>query len=164
METKGIQIRPANAADAPLLLRFIRELAEYEKLSDAVVATEDQIRGTLFGAKPAAEAVIATLDGEPAGFALYFFTYSTFLAKPGLYLEDLFVRESFRRRGVGKALFAHLAQLAARRDCGRFEWSALDWNEPAIRFYKSMGAQGMTEWTTFRLTGKALLDAAGSAS
>lgn len=164
METKGIQIRSATAEDAGLLLRFIRELAEYEKLLDAVIATEEQIRRTLFGKCPAAEAVIATLDGEPAGFALYFFSYSTFLAKPGLYLEDLFVREELRRRGVGKALFLYLARLAVSRGCGRFEWSALDWNEPAIRFYKSMGAQGMSEWTTFRLAGKALLDAAGGAS
>lgn len=143
-------------ADAPLLLRLIRELAEYEKLAHEVVATEDDLVRTLFGDKPAAEAIVAFWQSEPAGFALYFQNYSTFLAKPGFYLEDLFVRPQFRRKGIGKSLFTHLAQLAAERGCGRFEWSALDWNEPAIRFYEAMGATAMREWTTFRLAGPAL--------
>jgi GNAT superfamily N-acetyltransferase len=154
-----IDIRSATAADAALILDFIRELAAYEKLSDAVVATETDVRETLFGARPAAEAIIATLDGAPAGFAIFFANYSTFLARPGIYLEDLFVKPALRRRGVGRALFTHVARLAVARRCGRFEWSVLDWNEPAIAFYKSLGAVPMSEWTIFRLTGAALLNA-----
>lgn len=154
------EIRPARAQDSPLLLRLIRELAEYEKLLDAVTTTEEDLRRTLFGEKPAAEALLAFWEGKPAGFALFFQNYSTFLGKPGLYLEDLFVRPESRRKGIGKALFLRLAKLAVERGCGRFEWSALDWNEPAIRFYEAMGAKAMTDWTTFRLTGKALLDVA----
>ncbi len=157
-----ISIRPANADDATLLLTFVRELAAYEKLSDDVVATEDRIRETLFGAGPAALALLAEVDGAPAGFAIYFHTYSTFLARPGLYLEDLFVRPAFRRGGVGRALLAHLARVAVESGCGRFEWAVLDWNQPAIDFYQSLGARPMNEWTVFRLTGAALHNLAGT--
>jgi GNAT superfamily N-acetyltransferase len=155
-----MDIRPATAADAALILELIRELAVYEKLANEVVATEESVRETLFGPRPAAEALIASVDGAPAGFAIFFSNYSTFLARPGIYLEDLFVKPAFRRRGVGRALFVHLARLAVERRCGRFEWSVLDWNAPAIAFYKSLGAVPMSEWTVFRLTGAALIDAA----
>jgi GNAT superfamily N-acetyltransferase len=151
-----IDIRPAGPHDVPLLLELIRALAEYEKLSDQVTATEEALRETLFGARPAAEALVAMLDGAPAGFALFFPNYSTFLARPGIYLEDLFVKPALRRRGVGRALFTRLAQLAVERRCGRFEWSVLDWNEPAIAFYRSLGAVPLSDWTVFRLTGDAL--------
>ena len=151
-----IDIRPARPEDAPVVLQFIRELAAYEKLSDQVTANEAAVRETLFGARPAAESLIAQLDGAPAGFAIFFSNYSTFLAKPGLYLEDLFVKPELRRRGVGRALFSHLARLAVERQCGRFEWSVLDWNEPAIAFYRSLGAVPLSDWTVFRLTGEAL--------
>jgi GNAT superfamily N-acetyltransferase len=150
----GIRIRPAAEADVPLILRFIRELAEYERLLHEVVATEDRLRDTLFGPRPGAEVVIAEdEDGEPLGFALFFHNYSTFLAQPGIYLEDLYVRPEARGRGAGRALLAHLARLARERGCGRLEWWVLDWNEPAIRFYRSLGARPMDEWTVFRLAG-----------
>jgi GNAT superfamily N-acetyltransferase len=149
----GLRIRPAAQADVPLVLRFIRELAEYERLLHEVVATEERLRDTLFGARPAAEVVIAEEDGEALGFALFFQNYSTFLAQPGLYLEDLYVRPEARGRGAGRALLAHLARLAKERGCGRLEWWVLDWNESAIRFYRSLGAQPMSDWTVFRLTG-----------
>ncbi|HEY0037281.1 MAG TPA: GNAT family N-acetyltransferase [Longimicrobium sp.] len=149
----SIRIRPAKEADVPLILRFIRELADYERLLHEVVATEERLRRTLFGARPGAEVVIAEADGEPVGFALFFHNYSTFLAQPGLYLEDLYVRPEARGRGIGRALLAHLARLARERDCGRLEWWVLDWNEAAIRFYHSLGARPMDEWTVFRLTG-----------
>ena len=150
----GVRIRPAVKADVPLILRFIRELAEYERLLHEVVATEEKLRDTLFGARPAAEVVIAEdADGEPLGFALFFHNYSTFLAQPGIYLEDLYVRPEARGRGAGRALLAHLARLAKERGCGRLEWWVLDWNESAIRFYRSLGAQPMSDWTVFRLTG-----------
>ncbi|HYR06186.1 MAG TPA: GNAT family N-acetyltransferase [Longimicrobium sp.] len=148
-----LRIRPATEADVPLILRFIRELAEYERLLHEVVATEERLRDTLFGARPAAEVVIAEEDGEALGFALFFHNYSTFLAQPGLYLEDLYVRPEARGRGAGRALLAHLARLARERGCGRLEWWVLDWNESAIRFYRSLGAQPMDDWTVFRLTG-----------
>jgi GNAT superfamily N-acetyltransferase len=146
-------IRPAREADVPLILRFIRELAEYERLLHEAVATEDRLRETLFGARPAAEVVIAEADGEPLGFALFFHNYSTFLAQPGIYLEDLYVRPEARGRGVGRALLAHLARLARERGCGRLEWWVLDWNESALRFYRALGARPMDEWTVQRLTG-----------
>lgn len=149
-------IRTASIADVPLILEFIRGLADYEKLSHEVVATEAALRATLFGSPPAAHVVIAEVDGRPAGFALYFFNYSTFLAKPGLYLEDLFVKPEFRGAGTGKALLLHLAKIANARGCGRMEWSVLDWNEPAIKFYDALGARRMTEWQICRLTGPAL--------
>jgi GNAT superfamily N-acetyltransferase len=151
-----IDVRLARPSDAALVLQLIRELAEYEKLSDQVTATEAQVRETLFGARPAAESLIAELDGAPAGFAIFFHNYSTFLARPGIYLEDLFVKPAFRRQGVGRALFTHVARLAVERRCGRFEWSVLDWNAPAIAFYKSLGAVPLEDWTVFRLTGEAL--------
>jgi GNAT superfamily N-acetyltransferase len=146
-------IRPAAASDVPLILRFIRDLAEYERLAHEVVATEDSLRETLFGARPYAEVVIAEDGGEPAGFALFFHNYSTFLAKPGIYLEDLYVRPEMRGRGTGRALLAHLARLAVERGCGRLEWWVLDWNEDAIRFYRSLGARPMEDWTVFRVAG-----------
>jgi GNAT superfamily N-acetyltransferase len=149
-------IRTATAGDVPLILGFIRDLAVYEKLQHEVIATEETLRGTLFGNPPAAQVVIAEEDGRPAGFALYFFNYSTFLAKPGLYLEDLFVKPEFRERGIGKALLLHLAKIANARGCGRMEWSVLDWNQPAIEFYEKIGARRMKEWQICRLTGAAL--------
>jgi GNAT superfamily N-acetyltransferase len=148
-----LRIRPAVEADVPLVLRFIRELAEYERLLHEVVATEEGLRDTLFGARPAAEVVIAEEAGEPVGFALFFPNYSTFLAQPGIYLEDLYVRPEARGRGAGRALLAHLARLAKERGCGRLEWWVLDWNEPAIRFYRSLGARPMDDWTVYRLAG-----------
>ena len=151
-----LRIRSAVEADVPLVLRFIRELAEYERLLHEVVATEERLRDTLFGARPAAEVVIAEEDGEPVGFALFFHNYSTFLAQPGLYLEDLYVRPEARGRGAGRALLAHLARLARERGCGRLEWWVLDWNDSAIRFYRSLGARPMDDWTVFRLAGDEL--------
>ena len=151
-----ITIRVALASDTPLILTFIRELAEYEKLGHEVVATEDAVRETLFGAQPRAEVLIAEANGEPAGFALYLHNYSTFLARPGVFLEDLYVRPAFRRLGIGRTLLARLAAIALERGCGRFEWNVLDWNENAIGFYMSLGARPMSEWTTFRLTGEPL--------
>lgn len=151
-----ISIDPAGEADVPLILSMIRELAEYERLAHACVATEEALRAHLFGPRPAAEVVIARIGEEPVGFALFFPTFSTFLAKPGIYLEDVYVRPPFRRQGVGRALLRHLAKLAVERDCGRVEWAALDWNEPAIRFYRKIGAITLDEWTTFRLAGAAL--------
>ncbi len=151
-----IGIRVATQADVPLLLSLIKELAEYERLSHEVVATEEALRDTLFGERRFAEAVLGYLGDEPAGFALFFHNYSTFLGKPGIYLEDLYVKHEYRRAGVGRALFLSLAQLARERGCGRLEWSVLDWNEPAIGFYRSIGAVPMDEWTVYRLTGRAL--------
>jgi GNAT superfamily N-acetyltransferase len=151
-------IRPATAADVPLILAFVRALADYEKLSAEVEATEETLHATLFPphGRPAAECVLAYEDNTPAGFAVYFSNYSTFLAKPGLYLEDLFVKPEFRGRGLGKALLLYLARLAATRGYGRMEWTVLDWNEPAIAFYESIGARRMREWQICRLTGDAL--------
>jgi GNAT superfamily N-acetyltransferase len=152
----GITIRSASADDVPLIFTFIRELAEYEKLSHAVVATEDQIRESLFGSRPYAECVFGCVGGEPVGFALFFHNYSTFLGQPGLYLEDLYVQPAARGKGVGKKLLAHLAQLAVDRNCGRLEWAVLNWNQPAIDFYQGIGARPNSEWTTYRLAGEAL--------
>jgi GNAT superfamily N-acetyltransferase len=149
-------IRPAIPADVPTILGFIRSLADYEHLLDSVVADETKLHATLFGARPFAEVLIAEWNSQPAGFALLFHNYSTFLAKPGIYLEDLFVDPQFRSKGLGKALLTHLAALALERGCGRLEWSVLDWNEPAIGFYKSLGARPMDEWTIFRVTGEDL--------
>ncbi len=152
--TEGVRIRPATDGDVPLILRFIRELADYERLLHEVVATEDRLRESLFGPRPGAEVVIADDgDGEPLGFALFFPNYSTVLAQPGIYLEDLYVRPQARGRGVGRALLSHLARLARERGCGRLEWWVLDWNESAIRFYRSLGARPMDDWTVFRLAG-----------
>ena len=158
----SLRIERATERDVPLILRLIKELAEYERMADEVVATEDRVRETLFGAHPSAEVVVGYAGDEPAGFALFFHNYSTFLARPGLYLEDLFVVPKFRGRGYGKALLVHLARLAVERGCGRFEWSVLDWNEPAIGFYKKLGAEPMDTWTIFRITGDALRELAAS--
>jgi len=152
----SLSIREATAGDVPLILNFIRQLAEYEKLSHEVEATEAALRETLFGARPFAEVLIASWADAPVGFALFFHNYSTFLAKPGIYLEDLFVNPSARGKGIGKALLTRLAELAIERGCGRVEWSVLDWNAPSIEFYRRMGAQAKDEWTVFRLTGEAL--------
>lgn len=151
-----IVIRPAVIADAGLILAFIRELADYEQLSHEVIADEAGLAAQLFGEHPRAEVLIAEVDGTPAGFALFFHNFSTFVGKPGLYLEDLFVRPAFRRLGLGKRLMLQLARIAVERDCGHFEWSVLDWNQPAIDFYRSLGAVGMDEWTTQRVSGDAL--------
>jgi GNAT superfamily N-acetyltransferase len=145
-------IRAAEPRDAAEMLRLIRALAEYEKLADMAVGTEARLRESLFGARPAAEAMIAERGGRAVGFALYFTTFSTFLCRPGLYLEDLFVEPEHRGAGIGKALLARLAALAVERDCGRLEWRVLDWNEPSIRFYESLGAKLMPEWELVRLT------------
>ncbi len=149
-------IRVAGVEDAPLILSLIKELAEYERLSHEVIATEEQLGRTLFGERRGAEVLIAEWEGEPEGFALFFHNYSTFLARQGIYLEDLYVRERARGRGIGGALLRRLAQIATERGCGRLEWSVLDWNEPAIDFYKNLGATPMDGWTIFRATGKTL--------
>ena len=152
----NLSIRPAKSVDAALILAFIRDLAEYEKLARDVTATEADVRAKLFGESPRVFCHIAEVDGEAAGFAVWFFNFSTFLGKHGLYLEDLFVRPRFRGMGVGKALLAHLARHAVAEGCGRLEWWVLDWNAPAIEFYKSLGAVPMSDWTVFRLTGDTL--------
>jgi GNAT superfamily N-acetyltransferase len=151
-----IEIRPASEADTPLIHTFIRELADFERLLEEAPVTEELLRRNLFGPDPHAEVLIANWNGEPAGFALFFYNFSTFLGKPGIYLEDLFVRERLRGKGIGKALMEHLARLAVARGCGRLEWAALNWNEQAIGFYKKLGAVPMNEWTVFRLTGREL--------
>jgi GNAT superfamily N-acetyltransferase len=151
-----LHIRPAAAADLPLILDFIRRLAEYERLAHEVVATEEELGRWLFGERAYAEVAIAEWEGRPAGFALFFHNFSTFLGRPGLYLEDLFVDPALRGRGIGRALLRHLAALAVERGCGRLEWWVLDWNEDAIRFYRSLGAVAMDEWTVFRVSGDAL--------
>lgn len=156
MMIPGLEIRPATVEDVPLILAFIRRLAEYERLAHEVVATEEGLREALFGARPFAEVAIARDENEPVGFALFFHNFSTFVGKPGIYLEDLFVDERHRGQGIGKALLVHLAKLAVERGCGRLEWAVLDWNEPAIKFYKSLGAVPMDEWTVFRVTGNEL--------
>src|SRR5471032_1843586 len=155
-EKPALRIERATERDVPLILRLIKGLSEYEKLAHEVTATEAGLRETLFGARPAAEVIIAYAGDTPAGFALFFPNYSTFLAKPGLYLEDLFVVPEWRGHGFGRGLLSHLAKLAVERGCGRFEWSVLDWNEPAIGFYKSLGAKLMDGWSIFRVTGDAL--------
>src|SRR5258708_4764216 len=150
-------IRSATEADIPEILECIRALSIYEKLEHEVEATEERLRATLFSSKPSAECLLAlSAEGKPAGFALFFTNYSTFLAKPGLYLEDLFVKPEYRGAGFGKALLLHLAKLANARGCGGVEWSVLDWNEPAKGFYRSLGAKQMDDWRIFRLTGEAL--------
>ncbi|MFN0119886.1 MAG: N-acetyltransferase family protein [Blastocatellia bacterium] len=155
------EIRGATIEDTPLILAFIRKLAEYENLAHEVAATEEGLRQRLFGPRPYAEVVLALENQRPVGFALFFHNFSTFLGKPGIYLEDLFVDVEHRGRGYGKALLVYLAQLAKERDCGRLEWSVLDWNEPSIRFYESLGAAPMNEWTIYRVTGAALDNLAG---
>jgi GNAT superfamily N-acetyltransferase len=152
----AVRIRPAIIHDVPAIANFIRKLAEYEKLSHAVNVTEDLLREHLFGRKPAAEVLIAELDGHEVGFALFFQNYSTFVGRPGIWLEDLFVLPEFRGKGAGKALLTAVARLAAQRNCGRLEWAVLDWNSPAIEFYKSVGARPLDDWTIFRMTGEKL--------
>jgi GNAT superfamily N-acetyltransferase len=155
-QSSGLDISPATTADVPLILSLINDLAEYEKLRHESVATETSIHEALFGPKPHAEAVIARFDGEPAGFALFFHNFSTFLGKPGLYLEDLFVRPAYRGRAIGKSLLSHLASLAVQRNCGRFQWQVLDWNRPSRDFYESLGAQADPAWVNYRMSGDAL--------
>ncbi|HVY81839.1 MAG TPA: GNAT family N-acetyltransferase [Steroidobacteraceae bacterium] len=154
--TETITIRPAEEHEVPIVLGFVRELAEYERLANEVVATEDDMREALFGTRPYAEVVFACVDGEPVGFALFCYNFSTFLAKPGIHLEDLFVRPAYRGRGIGQRLLTWLARETIKRGCGRLEWAVLDWNEPSIRFYESLGARALKEWFTYRLAGEAL--------
>lgn len=163
-QPSGLEISPASPADVPLILSLINELAEYEKLRHESVATHASIHEALFGRKPHAEAVLARFDGEPAGFALFFHNFSTFLGKPGLYLEDLFVRPAFRGRAIGRRLLSHLASLAVQRGCGRFQWQVLDWNRPSRDFYESLGAQADPTWVNYRMTGEALRRLAEGAS
>ena len=148
--------RPATEADVPTLLGFIRELAAYEKLAHEVMATDEKLRATLFGPRQFAEALIACADGEPVGFALFFHNYSTFLARPGLYLEDLYVRPAYRGRSFGRLLLTTIARIAVERGCGRYEWTVLDWNKPSIAFYESLGAEMKEDWRIMRVTGAAL--------
>lgn len=155
-----LKLRFAKEGDVLTILGFIRELAEYENLTHQVVATEEILRHSLFR-RNVAEVVIAEQDEKPAGFALFFYNFSTFLGKPGIYLEDLYVKPEMRGKGIGKNLLTFLAKLAVDRDCGRLEWSCLDWNEPSIRFYKQMGAVPMEEWTVYRVSDQALVELAG---
>ena len=156
MPAEPLKIRPATEADVPLLLKFILSIAEYEKLLDEVVATEETLRESLFGECPAAEALIGEWEGEPAVFAGYFQNFSTFTGRAGLYLEDLFVKSEYRQRGIGKLMLKHLAKIAVERGCPRFEWIALDWNEPAIKFYEGLGAKQLTDKRCFRMSGEPL--------
>ena len=158
-----IIIRPASRADVPVILQFIRELARYERLEHEVCASAAELAEALFGERRYAEVVFACSSGLPVGFALFFHNFSTFRGRPGIYLEDLYVRPEARGRGIGKRLLAHLAHLAVQRRCARLEWAVLDWNEPSIGFYRSLGAVALDEWTVFRLTGDALALLAGSA-
>ena len=151
-----IALRFATGDDVGLIFDFIRQLADFEKMADEVVTDEDQLRQSLFGERRVAEVVIAAFENEPAGFALFFHNFSTFLGRPGIYLEDLFVIPALRGHGIGKVLLSHLTRIAVERGCGRFEWSVLDWNTDAIRFYERLGAKPMDEWTVFRVSGEAL--------
>ena len=163
MNTPKISIRAACEADVEQILAFIRELAEYERLSHEVTATAQNIRTALFGPRPHAEAVIGCLDGEACGFALFFHNFSTFVGKPGLYLEDLYVRPAARGQGLGTRMLASLARLALERGCGRFEWAVLDWNEPALKVYRALGARAADDWTLHRVSGEALVQLAAKA-
>jgi GNAT superfamily N-acetyltransferase len=154
--SEALRIVPAHENDVPVILSFIRKLAEYEKLSHLVVATEENVREHVFGGNPVAEVLLAYLDQEPVGFALYFRNFSTFLGHPGIYLEDLFVEPEHRGKGIGKALLKQLARIAVERGYGRLEWAVLDWNTPSIEFYRSLGAAPLDAWTGYRLTGEAL--------
>jgi GNAT superfamily N-acetyltransferase len=160
MTAAAISIRPVHAEEVDLVMQFIRELAEYERLSHEVTASSTDLRAALFGPRPYAEALFGCLDGEPCGFALYFHNFSTFLGKPGLYLEDLYVRPAARGRGLGTRMLVWLAQLALERGCGRFEWAVLDWNEPALKVYRGLGARAAPDWTIHRVTGEALVELA----
>jgi len=148
-----LRIEPATERDVPVILLLIKALAAYERMTGDVMADEALVHASLFGPAPSAEVVIARVGAEPVGFAVWFHNYSTFLGRRGLYLEDLFVMPEWRGRGIGRALLVHLAQVAVERNCGRLEWSVLNWNEPAIRFYRSLGAKPMDDWTVYRLTG-----------
>lgn len=162
MKKNNVTIRPATLKDIPLILRFIRDLATYEKLEHEVVATEDLLARTLFGPKAYAEVLIGYAEEQPVAFALFFHNFSTFLGKPGIYLEDLFVVPEARGQGIGKKMLSHLAKLALERDCGRLEWWVLDCNEPAIHFYRSIGAEPMEEWTVQRVSGETLIKLANA--
>ena len=162
--TPTLQIRPATVGDVPRILGFIKELAVYEKAEHEVVATEAHIRQSLFGEGAVVRALVCRVADVDAGFAVYFFNYSTWQGRKGLYLEDLYVSPPYRHAGAGKAMLRHLARIAVENDCGRFEWSVLDWNEPAIGFYRSIGALAMDEWVRYRLTGQALADFAAGGS
>jgi GNAT superfamily N-acetyltransferase len=152
----ALSIRPAEPADVPVVAGLIRQLARFEKLEHEVVLTEELLKAGLFGARPYAEAVLAEEDGQAIGFALFYHNFSTFLARPGMYLEDLFLLPDHRGRGVGRAVLAHLARIAVERGCGRLEWAVLNWNQEAVRFYERLGARPNSEWTVYRLTGEAL--------
>lgn len=156
-----IDIREATAADVAVILELIRGLADYEKLSDHVTATADKLRDTLFGERRGADVLLASVEAECVGFALFFPNYSTFLAKPGIFLEDLYVKPEWRGKGIGTALLRRVAATAVERGCGRFEWEVLDWNTPSIGFYRSLGAVPMDDWTKYRVTGEALLKLSG---
>jgi len=156
IDITNFEIRSATKADVRVILSFIKKLADYERLSQEVVATEETLCETLFGPRRTAEVAIGYFEQKPVGFVLFFHNYSTFLGRSGIYIEDLFVDEAFRRRGFGAALLRHVAGLAGERACGRLEWSVLDWNQPAINFYRKLGAEPMSEWTVFRVTGEAL--------
>lgn len=156
LEASKLMIRPATKSDVPIILAFIKMLADYERLSHEVLATEESLRETLFGRRRTAEVAIGYFKREAVGFVLFFHNYSTFLGRPGIYIEDLFIHESYRRRGFGQALLRYVARIAAERGCGRLEWSVLDWNQPAVEFYRKLGAIPMNEWTVFRITGSDL--------
>jgi GNAT superfamily N-acetyltransferase len=162
VSTGALRILPATEDDTALILSFIGKLAEYERLSHEVVASEDALRKWLFGPRPMAEVALAFWADQPVGFALYFHNFSTFLGQPGIYLEDLFVEPEHRGKGIGKALLIHLARIATERGCGRLEWAVLDWNQPSIEFYRRLGALPKDDWTIFRLTGDALLQLAAT--
>lgn len=152
MKETGLSIRPATVMDVPVILQLIRDLAAYERAPNEVTATKEQLVDVLFGQKPAAEVLLAFENGMPAGFAVFFHNFSTWLGRPGLYLEDLFVKPEMRGKGYGRALLVDLAKIARERGCGRMEWAVLNWNDPAIQFYRKLGAKPMDEWTVFRLT------------
>jgi GNAT superfamily N-acetyltransferase len=153
---KGVRIVPAERKDIPLILAFIRKLAEYERLLDTVVADEDTLRASLFGPRPAAEVILTYVQNEPVGFAVYFQTFSTFAGRAGIYLEDLFIEPAYRSKGIGKAVLEYLARLTRQRGCARLSWAVLDWNQPAIEFYRKLGAIPLDDWTVFELSGTAL--------
>lgn len=160
--TTPLTLRPAQAVDVPLIRELIEALADYERLRSECVATDDLLREALFGARPYAEVIIAEWEGQTAGFALFFHNFSTFLAQPGIYLEDVFVKPDFRGLGIGKALLVRLAEIAVERNCGRFEWSVLNWNTDAIGFYEKLGAKPQDEWTVYRVSGDALKELAAT--
>jgi GNAT superfamily N-acetyltransferase len=156
MKINNLDIRPATVNQTPLILKLIKELAVYEKMLDLVVTTEEDLKDTLFGENKSAEVVIGYYNKKPVGYALFFYNYSSFMGRPGLYIEDIYVRQEQRRKGFGKAFLIYLARIAKERKCGRMEWAVLDWNEPSIGFYKKLGAVPLDEWTVFRLTRDAL--------